>query len=1353
MGSQPPVLLKRRVITWTSILIVLGLASFGMLKLGIYFSSEILHRLVLNETNGYYQLSFESLEIDVWERAIKLEKVILKPDSNKDFQAKGFKNLYDLELAGLNIDLESFSSIYFEDQLAITNVRIIDPQIHIIREKHAPAESFSLQTGDLYKEISDYLKVLRIDLFSLENGEFQHSPSNLGFGDFDFFVNNLLIDSESRPDQEFYSESIELEIRNQSFYLNDSIHQLSFDRMVLSTADSVLTFNNLVLRPITEAHGTFGHQDHKIVYNIRIPDLKLKGVDYFSAYRNNHLEMQELALTDSHIFLEEQTHAELKKQEAKGNSLIKQLFQIFDEIQIGKMRFINSNLDITTNDDYHHKYQHIKSERADIVFYNVLLDSSNYHFDHRDKYFDDVDIIIKDYSSYLPDSIHTVEFDLLQLSSFDSSLLFKNFHISNHGKRSSSDMFLSIDLPMLSFKGMNFLDVLVNQELLINELRLQYPKITFEKERKRHERDSISPTVVYSILNDHFRIVNIKSLQLDQGEFSINKHIHFGQTDLVVSDFNIHGESKSWHEVLGEVELTMEDMVLNDETTDLRVSNLTLDHIASRLLLDQINMDYQDQNKSVSGNLSQLTISGIDLDGISSGNYLAFDSLKLTNPVIDLEIINPAKDGLGDDYLGNKYIEIENGQITGKSHDATSFSMNNINTQLTIGTHNKVYNGRIEQITFTLPKSSNQFNISELSIIDSGDVHINGINILRTPDSIQNKVELNGNIPSLSIYGLNQDAFWQQKLLHGDSLIVQNPNLILSLNDVVQKASEIDTLGIEFKKIILDKAQLEVLDKGQTAIVKAEILQLSLILKNFQYPEKSVLDADHLLYSDDVLLNVKGFKPTMTNGDSLVIELLSFNKSTGLILIDTLSYNKADKTANGLLPSIKIVGLDLYAFQIDKRLKLDSIQLTNCYIVASFQTSKADGKSFDKSFPKSIDVKYFSSIETEIEIQDSLKSTEFAVHEGRFEIREFFVEEEVIGDEFFDYTQFAAISGKNLSLPLGDSYSIIIDQYDLQYPSNTLNLDKIRFSSELTADEYSNNLKVQKDWFDVSLDGMRFSGLDYERLLSESEYHVEKISLEGLDALVYRDKDVPFKSTFKALPQSMLRNIDAWIYIDTLKLNGNITYHEKPAKKEEIAQISFGELDAALFHITSVDSMAKKPLHLVAKGQFADTANFRAIALFDMQSPKDNFTFGGQVDSLHLGALNKLLRPVAGINIKDGYAPQMNFNIEANNEFARGEMGFRYKDLKVQILNPETNDLKGLNQGIKTFFANTFVLKHRNPKFLFLRPGKIFHERDTSRAVFNYWGKALLSGVVSSVGIHKSRKAEKRWLKKRKDKE
>ena len=151
-----------------------------------------------------------------------------------------------------------------------------------------------------------------------------------------------------------------------------------------------------------------------------------------------------------------------------------------------------------------------------------------------------------------------------------------------------------------------------------------------------------------------------------------------------------------------------------------------------------------------------------------------------------------------------------------------------------------------------------------------------------------------------------------------------------------------------------------------------------------------------------------------------------------------------------------------------------------------------------------------------------------------------------------------------------------------------------------------------------------------------------------------------------------------------------------------------------------------------------NAAEFKASVRFDMNHPKDQFMFTGEVKNFDLYLLNKILNPLVNLNIKSGYSKQMSFSFMANKDFAQGNMKFRYDNLKVQLLSQESNSTKGLGPGVKTLFANTFLIKRKNPRFVLLRDGNIFTERDTSRAIFNYWGKALFSGVGSSIGINKS---------------
>ncbi len=442
-----------------------------------------------------------------------------------------------------------------------------------------------------------------------------------------------------------------------------------------------------------------------------------------------------------------------------------------------------------------------------------------------------------------------------------------------------------------------------------------------------------------------------------------------------------------------------------------------------------------------------------------------------------------------------------------------------------------------------------------------------------------------------------------------------------------------------------------------------------------------------------------------------------------------------------------MAGFDLNAFVNHDQISVDSVQFVaaNVSIAGSFKNyNQAPGDVMLGP----MELGYFSASDTEINFKDTLNQVSYTVHRGNFQISEFSSPDPFNWNNLLNYAQSASLDGADLTIPLPDGYKLNVAQYNFQHPESTLELVNIGLSSDFTANEYSKRLTFQKDWFDLKVDSVYFSGLDLQGWLNTDQYRIRKIALDGLDALIYRDKSIPFPADkVRGLPQNILRNLKSWIYLDTLQVKGDITYMEKRTEYGEVGEISFNNLDAYLFNITSVDSMARKPMRLISKGKLMNTANFEIAVLFNMKDPKDQFAFVGEVNNLPLDSMNRLLNPVASINIKSGHSKKIWFNVSANNELAKGEMKLRYSDLKIQILNPETHDTKGLGQGIKTFFANTFVVKSNNPTFLLLRNGKVFYERDPSRAIFHFCGKALLSGAVSSVGINKSAKAERHYSK------
>ena len=218
---------------------------FGLDKLGEKYAAEIISQIIQKETNNYYQLRFNDLDIDITEKKIELKEIFfnLKPDQSTD--SLETPNLYSIFLEGLAIDLSSVSDIYLEKQLKIRNIKVINPKIRIEEVNKPKSSTFSSKTGNLYEDISSSLEVLSVSNFQISNASLRHSPSEFKLGSIDFLIKNFLVTQSSRPDSSFYSESIEIEINDQQFELADSIHSICFDRFLLSTQDSVLLFEIL----------------------------------------------------------------------------------------------------------------------------------------------------------------------------------------------------------------------------------------------------------------------------------------------------------------------------------------------------------------------------------------------------------------------------------------------------------------------------------------------------------------------------------------------------------------------------------------------------------------------------------------------------------------------------------------------------------------------------------------------------------------------------------------------------------------------------------------------------------------------------------------------------------------------------------------------------------------------------------------------------------------------------------------------------------------------------------------------------------------------------------------------------
>ncbi|MEM6737625.1 MAG: hypothetical protein AAF620_16300 [Bacteroidota bacterium] len=1320
-----------------------GIIYFGLDKLGERHAAEIITQIIQKETNGYYELRFENLDIDLIERKIELKKISFRLSADQNTDSLEAPNLYSIFLDGLVIELSSISDIYLEKQLKIRNIKVIDPELHVQEINKPKSPTFSFRTGNLYEDISSSLDVLSVRNFQVSNASLRHSPSEFELGNIDFLIKNFLVNQSSRPDSSFYSEGIEIEINDQQFELSDSIHAIRFDRFLLSTQDSVLIFENFVVSPVSDTIVAQNDTTDLVIYDLKVPRLELRGVDYFSAYLQNSLNVKEVLLQDAELAIDKETYSDVDKAIYTDNSLTSQLIKVFNEVKIGQLKLENTGLDLKADQDYNYSYQHIEVDRVDIVLNNLVLDSSNYQLELRKRYSDDLEVTIRDYSSYLADSTHILYFKRFRISSIDSTFQFEDVRIEPIEGSSKTSSFFNLELPAIKLSGIDFDAFVLRKQLLVNQLEIEKPDLFITQLKENGARKLLKADELILMIKEDFDRIGINNVSLINGSLQLEDFLSIQNLEISGTKFRIDGSIISWHDLLQNPRISAFDVDYSDMGLDFSGQRLTVHSQFRAFDFENGDIDYSKNGQSVTGDFKGMKLSGFSMDSIMMNNSFHFDTLELLQPDLTWQYEKFPNDRSSTKNYPHRYIKVMDGHVIIQDLNSVLFESKKVDLNMRIGMENSIHYANFHTIKLDVPESGYSISLEKLMLDYDQSVSLS--NLVLNQDSLSTE-KVRASFPAVFLNGFDQSQIWQDKKFKADSLYLVRPKIDLTwvVDSTADRGRNI--IDIDLKHLTIDQgtAYLEVIDGIKMRQTKVERMSAKLGGVEFRRIDSGYATP---LYVSSVDALLSDFKHTVQGSDSLSINGLNISSNEGRFEIDTLNYASSKKRQNFFFPVIKASGFDLEKFWRSDELTLDSLEFRSPSFFVELNEKKTAQPSVDLNF-SNVNIGWLSLAESRFTFLDSKVKTQRTFSGVNVTLSEFSSAQKLVLDRPLDRIKGLSLSGGDLEFSIDENYTLNIGKYNLRYPENKLELSNLTLSPIYSPVEYSRRLEYQKDWFDISVSKFRFDGLNFRKWIDKDILEVEKASMHQVDARIYRDKGIPFPLTqVGALPQSLLRGVEIPIRLDSLKMDGAITYQEKSLSSNVPGEISFNQLDASLTNFNSIKGDSKASMILSAQGKFMNSADFKASVQFDMNHPKDQFTFTGEVKNFDLHVLNKILNPVANLNIKSGYSKQMSFSFMANQDFAQGNMKFRYDNLKVQLLSKDNKSTKGLGPGVKTLFANTFLIKRKNPRFVLVRDGNIFTERDTSRAIFNYWGKALFSGVISSIGINKSKKQEKRYFK------
>lgn len=314
-----------------------------------------------------------------------------------------------------------------------------------------------------------------------------------------------------------------------------------------------------------------------------------------------------------------------------------------------------------------------------------------------------------------------------------------------------------------------------------------------------------------------------------------------------------------------------------------------------------------------------------------------------------------------------------------------------------------------------------------------------------------------------------------------------------------------------------------------------------------------------------------------------------------------------------------------------------------------------------------------------------------------------------------------------------DEYEINLGALEFKNSDQILKLVDISYSPTKSLEHLASQKKYSTDLFDVHFKNLTVYGLDIRGFTENHLVSVKKISVDGLDLKMLRDKQRPDDIHKKPLlPHQALEKLKYPIHIGEFAIeNSVLSYKEiQPKNANDFFVVNLTYLNAHVNYITSIkDSLASgKPLTIALNAKLLDKAKMDINVTMPYNHRDNAFHYIGNIGAADLTIFSQLLLPTAHIAIERGKLEGIHFSVNATPTEANGALTMRYSDLHVDI--PEKH--KTVEHAL-SFLANSAIHKFNPKKNGELRVAEIHFVRVPYKGLGGYINKSILSGIINAI--------------------
>ncbi|MBN2639054.1 MAG: hypothetical protein JXR65_08200 [Bacteroidales bacterium] len=1357
----------KKIVIWLLIVLVVSGISFFYLTrndwMQYYLKKEIYTR-----TNGRATLNFDRINLNIFKKrltvyhpSIEFKGITLDKKTGLMLQKSDFKELkvYNLSLLELLKSGEYFikdltvsnPSFYLGTQdslIEINNKESFDPIeiIHLLLTKRLPELPFRFHIQQT-NILNGTIKLIQ-----------KNDTSSYGSAQYNIRIKNLesLTTENNNGLVPLHFEDLIIDIYNLNRYSNNNKYRLKIDSIEYNSKGHHLLLNGLHYQTSS------GSKSKISPIELNLEKIILSGMASDTTQKNLFLNFHNLEASGGNIVYEVREPS--VKRVSETESFLDNAFKHFKAIKLDQLNL--SDLEITLFNRKHDTL--LNTENANLSINQIVFSKNDpykilSHFEYGN-------LILHSYKTKLYDkgSDNRIRSEVIEYNSKNNLLSLKNAYWENNCF-GNNQLDIKLETPQFQVQNFNIKKFLKNIKQSVTFV-LEEPHVQVLSSEQFCSKgfdinSQINPLIVPEKLIVLKGVFSFKNHYNELSVNNINGQINHLNEIVSTPDFYTQDTlifkvgSVSFHNSKNSLKINARDLKLDNNnliTGSFQFSDSTTQNIlvTKKLIINHINIQQLVRHKEVIAQGLNLSEPVLSINYHFNLNNLHEKPEKITflNRV-NIHFLNFEKGKINFSDSAQKLHLYSDINLYLKDlvwHHDSGFILNNIKNVDLILSHSEFkksdLHGNLDSLLYN--EVSKRLNILQLKVnnkqkgfsLSVPKLALSEVNLLRAisekhlhfskitidQPNITARISHNGyNYKKLlKLLNLRFDSL---QVIRGDfkiSTVAKNDFLVFHGNNLNAKYQHLNDTLESLDKNLVKKWQfsLQKLTMSETsgrfhAIADQIQLQSEKDRISIDYVSESNvpkdIDPDNKgkLFTDFKLRNIswKGLNITYTNALNIFVKEWKVDSAWVKLVHNNNNTNKPKNLSSLIFPEKN---------NIFRSVHIDTTLFDNVDVVYSY-----DQQSKQITFPSE-----------------------------RISIGNINIDSTLNSDGNLFERMLIDTHGK--SIVSGDSmYVFKTKDIRINLPRKSITLDSITLLPTYPRKQFFKILNKQSNRISIYGKSIDILNFDLPSLLNNKLIKAGNLKFNNLNILLERDKRLPADTTTKLMPLELLKKIPYHFKLDSVELNQSLVSYYEYEKKSLLPGIFFIDNFNTYFLNVSNDLQlldSNAVLKINGNGNLMRETPLNFVLVMPYFAKHDQFWFSAQTQWADLTQFNSLLENIVGISIKKGTARADVQYVSGNNEVAKGNMLFEYKNLKIRLFNRRKAVMnKSLGSPFVNFMLNRLMIRSSNPKFLKPpRKGIVYYERDPQKSFINYIWKSSLSGILSTLGFNnKEQRQEKKTIK------